>query len=221
MHNIIKINNPDDWLKNRSKGIGGSDAACILGKNPYKSNLDLWREKTGRKKPEDISNKDAVKYGKNAEEPLRQLFKLDYPQYVIEYSPYNIHCNKDHDFIRGTFDAELFDTTQFMQKGIWECKTSEIKQVSDWQKWNKRIPNNYFCQVLHYFAIDEEYKYCKLKAQLKHYDPDSEETILTTKHYHLIRSDYLEDIEYLIQEEIKFNWYIENDKEPPLRLPEI
>lgn len=220
MHNIIKIDNINDWLKYRSKGIGGSDAACILGRNPHKSNLDLWREKTGRKIPEDISNKDVVKYGKNAEEPLRQLFILDYPQYIVKYSPFNIHCNKELDFIRGTFDAELIEILT-EEQGIWECKTSEIRQASDWQKWHNRIPDNYFCQVLHYFAIDEDYKFCKLKAQLKHYDLDSNEITLTTKHYHLKRDDYLPDIEYLINEEIKFNWYIKNDKEPPLILPII
>lgn len=220
MHNIIGIDNIDDWLKYRSKGIGGSDAACIFGRNPHKSNLDLWREKTGRKIPEDISNKDVVKYGKNVEEPLRQLFILDYPQYIVKYSPFNIHCNKELDFIRGTFDAELVEILT-EEQGIWECKTSEIRQTSDWQKWHNRIPDNYFCQVLHYFAIDEDYKFCKLKAQLKHYDLDSNEITLTTKHYHLNRDDYLSDIEYLINEEIKFNWYIKNDKEPPLILPVI
>lgn len=131
MHNIIKIDNAGDWLNNRTKGIGGSDAACILGKNPYKSNLDLWREKTGRKIPEDVSDKSAVLYGKKAEELLRQLFMLDYPQYVLTYSPYDIHCNKNYDFIRGTFDAELIEISS-KNKGIWECKTAEIKQSTGW-----------------------------------------------------------------------------------------
>lgn len=40
----------------------GSDAATILGKNPYKSNVDLWEEKTRRKEAPDISDKPYVKY---------------------------------------------------------------------------------------------------------------------------------------------------------------
>ena len=32
-----------EWLGKRSKYIGGSDCACILGLNPYKSNVDLYR----------------------------------------------------------------------------------------------------------------------------------------------------------------------------------
>ena len=219
-HKIIKIDNNSEWLKTRSKGLGGSDAACIMVLNPFKTNLELWREKTGRAEPKDVSNYDAVKYGKDAEEPLRKIFLLDYPQYVLEYRPFDIHCNTEYEFIRGTFDGELFDTGQFMLKGIYEGKTGEIRQSTDWLKWKNKVPQNYFCQILHYFAIDPEYKYCKLKAQLKHYD-ENDEVLHTTKHYHFNREDYEEDIKLLIQEEVKFWDYVEKDKEPPLKLPQI
>ena len=38
----------DDWLAVRKHGIGSSDAAAAVGLNPYKSQLELWLEKTGR-----------------------------------------------------------------------------------------------------------------------------------------------------------------------------
>jgi hypothetical protein len=38
-----------EWLKHRSR-IGGSDAAAIVGLNPYKTNTDLYLEKTGQKR---------------------------------------------------------------------------------------------------------------------------------------------------------------------------
>lgn len=37
-----------DWLEVRKTGIGGSDAAAAVGLSPYKSQLELWTEKTGR-----------------------------------------------------------------------------------------------------------------------------------------------------------------------------
>lgn len=40
----------DAWLQERSKGIGGSDVATVLGLNPYKTPLSLWEEKTGKTK---------------------------------------------------------------------------------------------------------------------------------------------------------------------------
>lgn len=38
----------EDWLNVRRQGIGSSDAAAAVGLNPYKSQLELWLEKTGR-----------------------------------------------------------------------------------------------------------------------------------------------------------------------------
>ena len=38
----------DEWLEVRKKGIGSSDAAAAIGLSPYKSQLELWMEKTGR-----------------------------------------------------------------------------------------------------------------------------------------------------------------------------
>ena len=83
MNDIFKIYDFEDeehWLKGRMNGIGGSDASAVIGKNPYKSNIDLFEEKTGRTVPEDISDKPYVIYGKKAEEYIRELFKLDYPE---------------------------------------------------------------------------------------------------------------------------------------------
>lgn len=38
----------NEWLEVRKRGIGSSDAAAAVGLNPYKSQLELWMEKTGR-----------------------------------------------------------------------------------------------------------------------------------------------------------------------------
>lgn len=46
----------DEWLQHRMSRIGGSDASCIVGMNPYRSNVELWQIKTGQVEPEDISD---------------------------------------------------------------------------------------------------------------------------------------------------------------------
>jgi predicted phage-related endonuclease len=48
----------DEWLRIRQLGIGSSDAAPAIGLSPYKCPLSLWLEKTGRKEPEDLSEKE-------------------------------------------------------------------------------------------------------------------------------------------------------------------
>jgi predicted phage-related endonuclease len=71
----------EEWLKNRMKGIGGSEISAVIGCNPYMDNITLWKIKTGQIEPEDISDKPFVKYGHDAEHHLRELFKLDFPEY--------------------------------------------------------------------------------------------------------------------------------------------
>ena len=47
---LVKTNNlnREQWLEVRKGGIGSSDAAAAVGLNPYKSQLELWMEKTDR-----------------------------------------------------------------------------------------------------------------------------------------------------------------------------
>ena len=35
----------EEWLKKRHESIGASDAGCLMGVNPWKSNVDLYLEK--------------------------------------------------------------------------------------------------------------------------------------------------------------------------------
>ena len=88
----------EDWLKARSRSIGGSDAAAIVGASPYKTNIELWEEKTGRRSSPDISESPFVKYGTEAEEHLRALFALDFPGYKVSYEPNNIWLNTEYPF---------------------------------------------------------------------------------------------------------------------------
>ena len=125
----------DDWLQARMNRIGGSDASAIIGLNPYKSNIDLWMEKTGQITPEDISEKPYVKYGTQAEMHLRGLFRLDYPQYKVEYVENNMFINDQYPWAHASLDGWLTETIRIddstdviTRKGILEIKTTNILQ---------------------------------------------------------------------------------------------
>ena len=102
---MILLDSREDWLKARTKTIGGSDASAIIGLNPYMTNVDLWRKKTGRYVPEDISDNAFVKYGNEAEYLLRDLFRLDYPQYCTRYVENNLFLNSDFPFAHASLDG--------------------------------------------------------------------------------------------------------------------
>ncbi len=211
----IILNSREEWLQNR-KRIGGSDASAIMGRNPYKTNIELWQEKTGRTFPEDISDKPYVKYGIAAEEHLRALFALDHPEYTVCYEENNIWLNDRMPWAHASLDGWLIDKEG--RNGIWECKTTNILQSMQKEKWKQQIPDNYYVQILHYLMVTE-FDFAILKAQLK-YD-FGEEIYLQTRHYPIERSEVQEDIDYLMQKEAEFWEYVKSDKVPPLELPEI
>ena len=206
----------EEWLAERRNYIGGSEASAVIGYNPYQSNIDLWELKTGRRKAEDISNKPYVLYGTKAEEHLRELFKLDFPQYKVEYVDNNMFFNDKYPFAHASLDGWLTDADGRM--GILEIKTTEIMGSVQREKWNKQIPNNYYVQVLHYMMVLEA-DFAILKGQLK--SNFGEMPSLQTKHYYIERSEVENDIQFLANAEKEFYQHIKNDTLPNLILPQI
>lgn len=220
------------WLKQRNKGIGGSDASAIVGANPYKSNVELWQEKTGRKQPEDISDKNFVQYGIKAEESLRHLFSLDYPEFAVIYKPFDMFYHPKYPFLFGSLDGRLEHIATGI-KGIYEGKTTNILSSQHKEKWtDDNIPQNYYVQILHYMLVTG-FDFAVINAQLKFIYPDNQTTpkitdfTLPNIQIKTIRKifwkkDCLEDMNYLLEQEIKF-WqeYVLKDIEPPLVLPQI
>lgn len=120
------LSSREEWLEVRSHYIGGSDASAVIGLNPYKTNLELWQEKTGLVQPEDISDKPYVKYGTQAEMHLRGLFRLDFPEYQVDYIENNLWLNDKYPFAHASLDGWLTD--QDGRQGILEIKTTNILQ---------------------------------------------------------------------------------------------
>lgn len=210
------LSSREEWLENRRKGIGGSEISAVVGCNPYMDNVALWEIKTGRHEAEDISDKSYVQYGTRAEEHLRALFALDFPEYKVMYEENNSFANDRYPFAQASLDGWLLDEKG--RTGILEIKTTEIIRAGQREKWKDRIPMNYYCQVCFYMAVMEA-DFAVLKAQLKtDFDGDVK---LETRHYHIERSEVQEDIDYLIQKGAEFWEYVKNDIRPPLVLPSL
>ena len=215
-YRIYDFHNEQEWLSGRLNGIGGSDASAVVGMNPYKTNIELFEEKTGRRGPEDISEKPYVIYGKKAEEYIRELFRLDYPEYQVEHHEFRILQSLSHPFMQASLDGELTD--QEGRRGILEIKTTNILQSMQYEKWKDRIPDNYYIQVLHYLLVTG-YEFVVLRAHLvSEWGQDKRTTV---KHYFIEREEVREDLDMLLEEEKKFWAYVESGRKPPLILPEI
>lgn len=205
--------NHDQWLEERKTGIGASDAAAIIGMNPWKTNIQLWQEKTGEVELEDIGDKPVVKYGNDAESLLRELFILDFPQYSVKYDEFKMFRNKVYPFMFATLDGWI----EGERMGVLEIKTTQIMNPMQWSKWKGGIPDNYYIQCLHQL-IATGYDFVILKAQIKH---GFEDMKLTTRHYTIEKNDVLDDMAYLLEKEIKFWDQVKNKVKPALILPQI
>lgn len=213
---MLKLRSRDEWLLARGRRIGGSEAAAVVGLNPYMSNTDLWNIKTGRREAEDISDRPFVKYGHNAEPLLRELFRLDFPQFKLWYVDNNLFLNSRFPFAHASLDGWLQDPDG--RTGILEIKTTEILQSMQKEKWKDRIPDNYYLQVLHYMMVMEADFAC-LKAQLK-YD-FSGDIFIQTRHYWIERAEVEDDIRFLEAREREFWEHIRTGRPPATLLPVI
>ncbi|MDR1516460.1 MAG: YqaJ viral recombinase family protein [Synergistaceae bacterium] len=208
------------WLAARLNGIGASEASMVIGENPWPgmNNVRLWEIKTGRVEPEDIGHKPYVRYGLEAEKPLRELFALDFPEYAVTYKAYDLIRNADFPFIFATLDGKLKHKVTGA-RGVLEIKTTEVLNSMAKEKWREGVPQNYYIQILHQL-LATGWQFAVLKAQLKYrYDDD---TRLTTKHYLWQRDEVKADMAHLLEAEIRF-WqdYVVPKKRPPLILPDL
>ena len=213
---VLKPETHDEWLEQRKCGIGGSDAGTVLGVNKYKSNVELWLEKTGQSEPEDISDKPAVKFGKLAEQHLRELFKQDFPDYQVDYHEFWMYQNDKYPFIYATLDGEL--TAPDGSKGILEIKTTTIQNKSQWDEWEEKIPDSYYAQVLHQL-VATGWNFAVLKAYIRYYKDG--ELRVSIRHYRIDRKDKEAEMQYLIECESKFWASVKSKTRPALLLPEI
>lgn len=202
--------NREEWLKGRTDGIGASESATIVGASNWMTPSELWEIKTGRRKPKDMSDNVYVQYGTEAEKHIRSLFMLKHEEMELTYRPYDILYQDDRPWLRCTLDGEL--KTEDGEMGILEVKTHYVKGKSDYQQWNNRIPDNYYCQILHQF-LATGFTFCYLTAELFYQDLHS-----TIKNYYFRREDHLEDMEWLLSEEEKFWESVQSGNSPPVKL---
>ena len=134
------LNSREEWLKERGSRIGGSDAACLIGLNPWKSNVQLFREKMHPENVKEMDN-EAMAYGREAEPLLRRLFELDHPDHRIIYVENNLWMNDKYPFAHASLDG--WTSRDEYCGGVLEIKTATIRSRIQAQDWEGRIPNNY------------------------------------------------------------------------------
>ena len=61
-----------EWLEERRHSIGGSDAAAVVGMNPYVTPYMLWADKTDRLPPKE--DNEAMRQGRDLQWSVAERF---------------------------------------------------------------------------------------------------------------------------------------------------
>ena len=207
----------ESWLQGRVKGIGGSSAAAAIGQHPYQTNVELWEILTGKREGKQLIGNAAVEFGVRAEPVVRDLFKLNHPEISVDYHQYDILYQDSLPFLRCTLDSECTTDSPLRfgaTHGILECKTATPRTKVDWDKWNGKIPQYYYIQILHQLAATG-WDYVWLVVLLRG------QTEWIYREFYFDRADREDDIADLVRQETDFWGHVERKEEPPEKLPFI
>lgn len=156
------------WLEVRTSGIGGSDAAAILGESNYKSAYTLWAEKSGVSEPDRAEN-PAMRWGHALERPTAQMFAEDYNIAVV-YWPVILR-SRAHPVLLANVDFFIVTPSNRFPIGqvtdwsagavpppgiqcLLEVKTTGIAAYGNAEAWDdENVPVGYMIQGRHYYAV--------------------------------------------------------------------
>lgn len=141
---IIKIatKSREEWKALRSGYIGGSDAASVIGLNPYKSPYSLWAEKTG-KLPEFEGNL-ATDVGTYMEDFIAKLFEKETGKKVRRES--RSILNDKYPWAIANYDRLIVGE----DAGL-ECKFTDSLNLKKYK--NGEFPDRFYAQCVHYLAV--------------------------------------------------------------------
>ena len=131
-----------ETLQERRKGIGGSDAAKVLGLSRWGGAYSVWADKVlGQAKELDS---EAVYWGNVLEETVAQEFAR---RKGLEVIPRNeVFHSAEFPFMLANIDRQIAG----QDVGL-ECKTASAFKAGEWDGDN--LPDEYYIQVQHYISV--------------------------------------------------------------------
>jgi putative phage-type endonuclease len=189
----------NDWLDVRKRGIGSSDAAAAIGLNPYKSQLELWLEKTNRDvglaKPNPDDDTTPVFWGVVLEPVVASQYQRRTGNKVRKVNAVLQH--PEMPWMLANIDREVVGSNEVQ---ILECKTAGLNGA---RLWREGVPKYVEVQVMHQLAVTG-----KQAADVAVLLGGQQLEV-----YRIERDEVL--IEQLIALERQFWHYVETDTPPP------
>lgn len=132
----------EEWLDERRKSVGGSDASAIIGLNRFSSPYEVWAEKTGRIPPKDET--EAMRQGRELEEYVAGRWSEATEK----------RCRRKSSILRNPalpFAHADIDRWVVGENAGVECKTTSSLNIKSFKTGD--YPPNYYIQCVHYMAV--------------------------------------------------------------------
>jgi len=136
----------EEWLSLRQHGIGGSDAAAVLGLSSYKTPLDVYLEKIAPVAP-DVPPTPRMKAGLKLEQTVADWYEEESGYKVQRDNKVRIH--PDYNFLIANLDRVILPKNG-EGRGVLEIKTT-----SSWyaKGWEATLPMEFYAQLQHYLNV--------------------------------------------------------------------
>jgi len=167
------VNAPVAIAPDRTKFLGGSDAAAVLGVSPYATPVELWHEKTGRK-PKDNSDPVLAKIrerGQKLEPFIREMVidKLRDEGHRVELLACNQrYVDPEYPFLSCEIDFELL-----LDGAHINCDAKSVSGFAR-KKWGEvdteDVPIEYAAQFMHGLMVCPGRRQRCLVAALRSFD---------------------------------------------------
>lgn len=131
-----------DWLAQRRKSIGGSDAAGIVGLSQYATPYTVWADKTGRFV--DQEDNEAMRQGRDLEEYVAARWMEATGKTVRRSNA--ILYNSLYPFAHADIDRTVVGENAGL-----ECKTTSTLNLRQFK--GVEFPEKYYAQCVHYLAV--------------------------------------------------------------------
>ena len=132
----------EEWLQQRRKGIGGSDAGALCGVNSYASPVTVFLDKTGKLTEKEDS--EAMRVGRDLEEYVAKRFTEATGKKARRANSMFYH--EEYPFMLANVDRLVVGENAGL-----ECKTTSSYGKDKWK--DGKIPESYEIQCHHYMAV--------------------------------------------------------------------
>ncbi len=143
-----RIPSADERLRQEQMtGVGGTDAAAIVGVHPYKSYVQAYLQKLGQL-PE-IEDNERMYWGRKLEPMVAERFAEEHPTVKVRRRN-TVWRHKDRPWQLGHVDRVIVDKGP-RGNGILEIKTTDRFNADQWEDGD--CPDFYAIQLHHYLMV--------------------------------------------------------------------